>query len=110
MIIHHPAGQAVFSDTKMAKVSLAAGDRLYAGLNCLKPGQEHAAHVHADQDKLYVVLEGTGEVEIAGQKSNVAPGDLAFAKAGIPHALRNSGTDPLVVLVVFSPPPSGAKS
>jgi quercetin dioxygenase-like cupin family protein len=110
MILRNPAGKAVFSEAKMGKVSLDAGDHLYAGLNCLEPGQQHAGHVHSDQDKLYVVLEGQGEVEVGPETSTVARGDLALAPAGVPHALRNPGPDRLVVLVVFSPPPGGLKA
>ena len=110
MIVRNPASLAVFSESKMGKVSLASGDRLYAGLNCLEPGQEHAAHVHADQDKLYVVLEGDGEIEVADHRSAVHAGDLALAPAGVPHSVRNPGPGRLVVLVVFSPPPGGNKS
>ena len=60
MIVHNPAARAQFAAEKMGKATLGSGTHLYAGLNCFEPGQEHHAHVHADQDKLYVVLDGTG--------------------------------------------------
>lgn len=89
----------------MGKVPLAAGEHLYAGMNCFLPGQEHRAHVHADQDKLYYVLAGAGEAQVGEETHAVSAGDLVLAPAGVVHGLRNTGSAPLIVLVVFGPPP-----
>lgn len=105
MILNNIAARAEFGSSKMGKVRLASAAHLYAGLNCFLPGQEHAAHVHADQDKMYVVLEGRGEASVGDDARAVAAGDLVFAPAGVPHGLKNTGEENLVVLVVFSPPP-----
>jgi quercetin dioxygenase-like cupin family protein len=105
MIIRRAASLAQFSADRMGKVSLGAGEFLYAGLNCFLPGQEHKPHVHADQDKLYVVLEGAGQASVGEETSEVGPGDVVLAAAGMPHGMRNAGPDPLVVLTLFSPPP-----
>ena len=104
MIVTNPAAQAVFNAEKMGKVSLAAGDHLFAGLNCFLPGQQHAPHVHANQDKLYLILEGAGTASVGGEEKDVAAGDLVFAPAGVEHGLRNFGGTNLVALVVFSSP------
>jgi len=105
MVLKNISRLAEFSDGRMGKVTLAAGSRLYAGLNCFLPGQEHAAHVHADQDKLYYVLEGSGEAMVGEETHKVGEGDLVLAPAGVPHGLRNTGLAPMTVLVVFAPPP-----
>jgi quercetin dioxygenase-like cupin family protein len=107
MLIRNVRQQAVFAQEKMGKVSLAAGAHLYAGLNCFLPGQEHRAHVHDDQDKMYLVLSGRGEAQVGGETYQVAEGDLILATAGVVHGLKNSGDEPLTVLVVFGPPPKG---
>ena len=106
MILTNIAARAEFGESKMGKAPLAAGEHLYAGLNCFLPGQEHAAHVHPNQDKLYVVLEGSAEASVGGETMAVAAGDMVFAPAGVPHGMKNTGDANLVVLVVFSPPPA----
>lgn len=106
MILSNIAARAEFSDTKMGKVSLASGDHLYAGLNCFLPGQQHAVHIHADQDKMYFVIEGSGEASVGDDVRPVSAGDIVFAPAGIIHGMKNTGAANLVVLVVFSPPPT----
>lgn len=106
MIIRDIKSRAAFNPGKMGKTSLSSGTYLYAGLNAFEPGQAHSAHVHADQDKLYLILEGRGEVTVGDETSEVGPGGLVLAPAGVSHALRNPGPHRLIVLVVFSPPPS----
>lgn len=105
MIVNKILERAQFPADKMGKVQLAAGEFLYAGLNCFAPGQEHAAHIHADQDKLYYVLTGEGEAVVGKETAAVAAGDLVLAPAGVPHGMRNTGSAPLAVLTVFAPPP-----
>ena len=105
MIIADARKNAVFQAEKMGKSGLAQGDHLYAGLNAFEPGQEHAAHIHADQDKLYAVLQGEAEVTLDGEAARIGTGGVVLAKAGVPHGIRNPGPDRLIVLVVFSPPP-----
>jgi quercetin dioxygenase-like cupin family protein len=105
MIVKNVAGRAVFTAEKMGKVWLGAGKHLYAGLNCFLPGQEHSAHVHADQDKMYVVMAGNGEAQVGDAVHAIEAGDLILAAAGVVHGLKNTGTGPLSVLVVFGPPP-----
>jgi len=105
VIVRNVASLAAFTPEKMGKVSLAAGDLLYAGLNCFEPGQQHAAHVHTDQDKLYYAVSGAGEVTIGAETSPFITGDLALAPAGVEHAIRNSGVEPFTVLTIFAPPP-----
>ena len=97
--------RAEFRSGKMGKCDLVRGEMLSAGLNCFEPGQEHKAHVHEGQDKLYYVLEGSGLLTIGEERSHFQAGDLALAPAGVEHSLRNDGSDKLVVLVVFAPPP-----
>jgi quercetin dioxygenase-like cupin family protein len=106
MIIRAASGRAEFTDARMGKVSLASGQHLYAGLNCFLPGQEHKAHVHPDQDKMYVVLDGAGIATVGEEAAAVAEGDVIFAPAGVPHGMRNDSDTPLTVLTVFAPPPA----
>ncbi|GIU74444.1 MAG: hypothetical protein KatS3mg004_1531 [Bryobacteraceae bacterium] len=105
MVIRDIACRAEFLPDRMGKVTLASGERLFAGLNCLLPGQEHAAHVHSNQDKLYFILAGQGEAILGEEAHAVGEGDLVLAPAGLPHGLKNPGPGVMVVMVVFAPPP-----
>ncbi len=99
---------AKFRDDKMAKIALATTTRAQLDLYCLAPGQEQKPHAHDDQDKLYVVLEGRGEVVVAGARETLEAGEAVVAPAGAEHGLRNPGPAPLLALVVVTPPPAHA--
>jgi quercetin dioxygenase-like cupin family protein len=101
---------AKFAPDKMGKSTLAQGDFLFAGLNSFEPGQAHAPHAHEGQDKLYLVLEGSGVVRVGDEAEVLSSGDAAFAPAGVVHSIHNSGTDRLIVMAVLGPPPSTRKA
>ncbi|HEY3841290.1 MAG TPA: cupin domain-containing protein [Bryobacteraceae bacterium] len=105
MFVRKVASLASFSEGKMAKSTFAQGDYLFAGLNCFEPGQEHAAHAHEGQDKLYFFLEGDATVQVGEEASELSAGDVAFAPAGVLHSVRNPGPGRLVVMAILAPPP-----
>ncbi len=89
----------------MGKTTVASGESLFAGLNSFEPGQEHAAHTHQGQDKLYLVLEGQADVRVGNEEELLSQGDAAFAPSGVVHSIRNPGPKRLVVLAILAPPP-----
>jgi mannose-6-phosphate isomerase-like protein (cupin superfamily) len=103
-----PADQARYAADKMGKTTLFESSRLLVGLNAFEPGQAHALHAHAGQDKVYHVLEGTGVFLLADRELPMTPGDLLVAPEGVPHGVRNTGTTRLLVLAVLAPSPTGA--
>jgi quercetin dioxygenase-like cupin family protein len=106
MFIQRAANLARFAPDKMGKSTVVRGDSLFAGLNSFEPGQEHAPHAHKGQDKLYVVLEGSGMVQIGEETELLSTGDVAFAPAGVMHSIRNPGPLRLVVMAILAPPPT----
>jgi mannose-6-phosphate isomerase-like protein (cupin superfamily) len=59
---------------------------------------------HAD-DEIYVVLEGTGVLEVEGEEVPVREGSAVFVEAGADH--RFSAYEHLSVLVIFERKPAG---
>ena len=106
MIVKRLVDLAQFSPEKMGKVDIALGETLFAGLNCFEPGQQHAAHAHAGQDKLYVVLEGEAEIHVGDERAMVsAPERLLSHLRGVVHSIRNTGAGRLIVMAVLAPRP-----
>jgi mannose-6-phosphate isomerase-like protein (cupin superfamily) len=54
----------------------------------LEPGHAADRHHHARTEEIYFVLEGTGELELDGEKRRVAPGDAALIPPGTRHQIR----------------------
>lgn len=101
-----PRDHAVYSPQKMGKATIFESSRLLVGLNAFEPGQEHALHAHAGQDKLYHVIEGEGRFLLADRDLEMKAGDLLVAPENVPHGIRNTGASRLLVLAVLAPSPS----
>jgi len=89
----------------MGKATLFESPRLLVGLNAFEPGQEHALHAHAGQDKVYHVIEGEGLFLLQGRTLAMKAGDLLVAPDGVPHGVRNTGKVRLLVLAILAPAP-----
>jgi quercetin dioxygenase-like cupin family protein len=101
-----PPDLAAYSALKMGKSTIFESARLLVGLNAFEPGQEHALHAHAGQDKVYHVLEGAGLFLLADRELPMRAGDLLVAPEGVPHGVRNNGASRLLVLAVLAPAPA----
>jgi quercetin dioxygenase-like cupin family protein len=101
----HPAAHAVFRADKMGKATLFESERILVGLNCFEAGQQHALHAHAGLDKVYQVLEGQGEFLLEDRSIPMEAGVMLVAPQGVPHGIRNSGSNRLVVLAILAPSP-----
>jgi len=108
--MQHPAPirtveHASFRPDKMGKATLFESPRLLVGLNCFEPGQEHALHAHGGMDKVYQVLAGRGLFLLETGDVAMEPGVMLVAPQGVPHGIRNTGSDRLVVLAILAPGP-----
>jgi quercetin dioxygenase-like cupin family protein len=73
---------------------------LLVGACVLEPGQQiHPAHVHAEEEFLYVA-KGEGTWNLNGKESAAHEGDLLYVKPWELHGLLNTGKEKLTFLVV----------
>lgn len=100
-----PSEHAVYAANKMGKSTIFESARVLVGLNAFEPGQEHALHAHAGQDKIYQVIEGEGVFLLDGSELSMKTGDLLIAPEGIAHGVRNTGSRRLLVLAILAPAP-----
>jgi uncharacterized cupin superfamily protein len=78
----------------------ALGARLWR----LEPGQASTKHRHAEQEELYVLLEGEGRVRIDDQALTLAPRDALLIEPESVRQLFNDGDADQLWLVVGAPP------
>ena len=103
-----PAAHASWQPEKMGKSTIFQSPRLLVGLNAFEPGQSHALHAHAGQDKMYFVVEGAGLFLLQDAELPMRAGDLLVAPEGVPHGVRNNSDARLLLLAVLAPSPHGA--
>ena len=56
-----------------------------------------------EQEEVYVVVEGTGEMCLGAERRTLAAGQAAFIPPGVFHQLTNVGPTPLVMLYIYGP-------
>jgi mannose-6-phosphate isomerase-like protein (cupin superfamily) len=100
-----PAERATWDPLKMGKATLFQSDRLLVGLNAFEPGQEHKLHAHSGMDKVYHVLAGRGVFLLEGREEPMDAGMMLIAPEGVPHGVRNTGSERLLVLAILAPSP-----
>ena len=94
-----------FSQDKMKKNNIFQTSRFFCDVYCFEPGQEQKGHIHGEQDKVYLVLEGKGTFQVGTERQVLGPGDGTMAPAGEEHGVLNHTKDRLKVLVFVAPNP-----
>ncbi|MEU8549901.1 MULTISPECIES: cupin domain-containing protein [Actinomycetes] len=74
------------------------------GLYALDAGQMDPQTPHA-QDEVYVVMSGRASITVGEETTQVGRGSVVYVPAGVTHRFHHV-SEPLRVLVVFSPPES----
>lgn len=75
---------------------------LSVGLFAVAGGHRDTQQPHR-QDEVYVVISGAAVLDVAGTRTPVAAGSVAYVPAHVPHRFEDV-TEDLRVVVVFSPP------
>ena len=73
-------------------------------LMSIVPQGEIGMETHSDVDQILVFVEGTGRAILNGNITPIIPGDMLFISAGIKHNVENTGSEPLKLFSVYSPP------
>ncbi len=82
---------------------------LYTAQHCqlvvmaLKPKEEIGAEVHK-LDQFFRVEQGSGEAVLDGVRTAIHSGYAVVVPAGARHNIINTGTEPLKLYTIYSPP------
>ena len=106
MKVIHLSDVQEFSQEKMKKHNLFDTPRFFCDVYCFEPSQEQKGHVHADQDKVYMVIEGSGTFRVGSDRQVLQEGQGTMAPAGEEHGVINHTNQRLRVLVFMAPNPS----
>lgn len=95
-----------FSPEKMQKINLFETKNFFCDVYCLEPGQAQKIHAHADEDKLYYVLSGSGTFTVGDESQDLGEQQMVFAPAGSNHGVENTSSERLKLLVLMTPNPN----
>ena len=88
----------------LASESDACPENVQIRMTEYRPFFEHSRHVHPTQEEVIYVLSGKGFSETAEGRREIFPGCAAYIPAGVEHATINPNAEPIVALVIKSPP------
>ena len=101
------AKRAAKDNSNFRKV-LFTGTRTQLVVMALLPSEEIGAEVHDAVDQLLYVVTGEGVAVIGDAEEPLGKGAMFCVPAGTTHNLINTGTEPLKLLTVYSPPQHAA--
>jgi mannose-6-phosphate isomerase-like protein (cupin superfamily) len=67
-------------------------------------GEATVRHYHRDSEEIYYLVEGSGEMEMDGERRAVATGDAVLIPPGAWHRIRAGGEGPVRMLCACAPP------
>lgn len=73
------------------------------GYVVLEPNGGQVPWHNQEQEEIYFVVEGTGEMCLGGERRTVTAGQAAFIPPRVFHQLTNIGDTPLTMIYVYGP-------
>jgi uncharacterized cupin superfamily protein len=86
-----------------------AAQKLGASFSILAPGKRGCPyHLHHAQEEMFVIIEGSGTLRVAGEELPLKTGDVIFTPAGseYPHQIINTSDAPLKYLSISTMEPT----
>ncbi len=87
---------------------LHTGARCQVVVMTLQPGEDLGADLHDDAEELLAVVDGQGELVVAGESEAVSAGSLVVVPQATERNLVNTGAVPLRLFAVYAPPEHAA--
>jgi mannose-6-phosphate isomerase-like protein (cupin superfamily) len=102
VFVKHPTHEGVFMKHFFAKAD--TGERLNNVEINIIPGFQITPHAHDNASEFFYVVSGAGEFLDDTEWIAVKKGDAFKAPVGMTHAIKNTGSEILVLFSTFSPP------
>ena len=73
------------------------------GFVTLEPNGGQVPWHHQEQEEVYLVLEGTGEMCLGEERTTLKSGQAVYLPSGVFHQMTNVGDTPLKMLYCYGP-------
>jgi quercetin dioxygenase-like cupin family protein len=93
-------GSGIVTTPLVTHASVTAA-KIVTGMSSYPPGQGAPLHSH-NCDEQVTLLSGRADVEIEGTVTPLLPHDSTYIAAGVEHAFRNTGDEPMVILWIYT--------
>ena len=69
----------------------------------LPPGCAVTPHHHRELEEIYYLISGNGVMTVGNESQEVGAGDAVYVPRGQRHTLKNTGSQPIRLLLVCGP-------
>jgi quercetin dioxygenase-like cupin family protein len=87
-----------FAPDKRVRKMLFKTDQLWSEIACYEPGQSTVMHSHPREEEAIYVLQGVANMSVAGEEVVVPAGSIVKFPRGVPHDVRNLGSERCVIM------------
>lgn len=102
-VVHAVPTEVVSEQVSVQRIGdMGGAENLRANVWTVNEGSQ-LRHTHREQEELYLVLEGTAQIEAGGRLYKLGERDLVVVPAGMAHQLSNIGLGPLTYMAVAAP-------
>jgi mannose-6-phosphate isomerase-like protein (cupin superfamily) len=77
--------------------------RFTFGIIEIAPGHELEAHLHADEDDAFYIVDGQMTFLFSDQRVTAPPGTFVLVPPGVEHGFRNDEARPVRMLKIHAP-------
>ena len=78
-------------------------EEFMAGITIFEPGESSSYHIHPESEEINLVLAGSGLVVSEGEEAPFGPGQAMWVPKNVWHQHKNTGSEPLRLLWVYTP-------
>ena len=83
---------------------MASGAEMTFGLIFINPGEANPLHAHPNCEEIVFVLGGRCDHRLGEESFPLAAGQMVRIPRGVPHCARNTGWEPLRMVIAYSSP------
>ena len=67
----------------------------------LHPGKSTRGHSHSGQEEVYMIISGSGTMELDDNKIDIQGGEMILIEDGVFHRVHNTGEIDLYMVCIF---------
>ncbi|HXQ93534.1 MAG TPA: cupin domain-containing protein [Nitrososphaerales archaeon] len=95
-------GKGSFSNLILTGSKLEKSNRNMLGYSVFKPGIDTKQKIHVEAEELAYVVSGSGKITVGNELISFSAGDSLFIPPGVPHGVRNDGSEDVAMVFFFS--------
>ena len=78
-------------------------EKFMAGITVFEPGEASSMHIHPISEEVNLVLAGSGVFTCQGEEHAFDAGTVIWIPKNVYHQHRNTGSEPLQLLWIYTP-------